>query len=94
MAKNSLNSIDSVLLIDPEKELYRRFTPLEATKIQLFSDKFKFAWIDTTAYKQIVNAIPLVLFWHITDAIIKYLYKRVLTEQGGTWLIIKIQINI
>ncbi len=73
LAKVSLNSRDPVLLVDPEKELYRRFTPLEAARIQSFPDDFKFAGTETTAYRQIGNAIPPVMFWHITDAIIKYL---------------------
>lgn len=73
LAKVSLNSRDPVLLVDPEKELYRRFTPLEAARIQSFPDSFKFAGTETTAYKQIGNAIPPVMFWHITDAVVKYL---------------------
>lgn len=73
LAKVSLNSRDPVLLVDPQKELYRRFTPLEAARIQSFPDTFQFAGTETTAYKQIGNAIPPVMFWHITDAIIKYL---------------------
>lgn len=73
LAKVSLNSRDPVLLVDPEKELYRRFTPLEAARIQSFPDNFKFSGNDTTAYRQIGNAIPPVMFWHITDAIVKYL---------------------
>lgn len=73
LAKVSLNSRDPVLLVNPEKELYRRFTPLEAARIQSFPDDFKFAGTETTAYKQIGNAIPPVLFWHVMDAIVKYL---------------------
>ena len=73
LAKVSLNSRDPVLLVDSQKELYRRFTPLEAARIQSFPDTFQFAGTETTAYKQIGNAIPPVMFWHITDAIIKYL---------------------
>lgn len=76
LAKVSLNSRDPVLLVDREKELYRRFTPLEAARIQSFPDDFMFAGTETTAYKQIGNAIPPVLFWHITDAIIKYLDEQ------------------
>lgn len=75
LAKVSLNSRDPVLLVDPAKELYRRFTPLEAARIQSFPDNFKFAGTETTAYRQIGNAIPPVMFWHITDEIIKYLEK-------------------
>jgi len=73
LAKVSLNSRDPVLLVDAKKELYRRFTPLEAARIQSFPDKFKFAGSETDAYRQIGNAIPPVLFWHITDSIINYL---------------------
>lgn len=40
LAKVSLNSRDPVLLVNPEKELYRRFTPLEAARIQSFPDEF------------------------------------------------------
>jgi len=75
LAKVSLNSRDPVLLVDPEKELYRRFTPLEAARIQSFPNDFKFAGTETTAYRQIGNAIPPVMFWHITNEIIKYLEK-------------------
>ena len=73
LAKVSLNSRDPVLLVDPEAERYRRFTPLEAARIQSFPDDFKFAGSETTAYRQIGNAIPPVLFWYIVDAIVSYL---------------------
>lgn len=36
LAKVSLNSRDPVLLVKPEEELYRRFTPREAARIQSF----------------------------------------------------------
>lgn len=73
LAKVSLNSRDPVLLVDPKTERYRRFTPLEAARIQSFPDDFKFAGTETTAYHQIGNAIPPVMFWHIVDAITNYL---------------------
>lgn len=66
LAKVSLNSRDPVLLVNPEKELYRRFTPREAARIQSFPDEFQFAGSETDAYRQIGNAVPPVLFWHIT----------------------------
>ncbi len=65
LAKVSLNSRDPVLLVDPGKELYRRFTPREAARIQSFPDSFQFAGSESDAYRQIGNAIPPVLFWHI-----------------------------
>jgi DNA (cytosine-5)-methyltransferase 1 len=65
LAKTSLNSRDPVLLVDPAKELYRRFTPREAARIQSFPDTFEFADSEFDSYKQIGNAIPPVMFWHI-----------------------------
>lgn len=73
LAKVSLNSRDPVLLVDPKKELYRRFTPREAARIQSFPDTFKFAGSETNAYKQIGNAVPPVLFWHIAKQVSKYM---------------------
>ena len=69
LAKVSLNSRDPVLLVNPEKELYRRFTPREAARIQSFPDKFSFVGSDGNAYRQIGNAIPPVLMWHIAKAV-------------------------
>lgn len=73
LAKVSLNSRDPVLLVNPEKELYRRFTPREAARIQSFPDTFKFAGSETDAYRQIGNAVPPVLFWHIANKVAEYL---------------------
>lgn len=69
LAKVSLNSRDPVLLVDPEKELYRRFTPREAARIQSFPDTFEFAGSEADAYRQIGNAIPPVVMWHIINAL-------------------------
>lgn len=65
LAKVSLNGTDPVLSTGPDS--YRRFTPLEAARIQSFPDGFKFAGGDLDAYRQIGNAIPPVLMWHIFD---------------------------
>lgn len=73
LAKVSLNSRDPVLLVDPEKELYRRFTPREAARIQSFPEKFEFAGSETDAYRQIGNAVPPVLFWHVCNKVASYL---------------------
>lgn len=73
LAKASLNSRDPVLLVDPQKELYRRFTPAEASRIQSFPDSFIHDESDLTAYRQIGNAIPPVMFWHIMNSVKKYL---------------------
>ena len=73
LAKVSLNSRDPVLLVDAENELYRRFTPREAARIQSFPDEFVFAGSETDAYRQIGNAVPPVLFWHVTRKVADYL---------------------
>lgn len=71
LAKVSLNSRDPVLLVDGKKELYRRFTPLEAARIQSFPDKFVFVGSEADAYRQIGNAIPPVLMWHLAKSILR-----------------------
>jgi DNA (cytosine-5)-methyltransferase 1 len=69
LAKVSLNSRDPVLLVDPGKELYRRFTPREAARIQSFPDSFVFPGSDAVSYKQIGNAIAPVVMWHVAKAL-------------------------
>ncbi len=76
LAKVSLNSRDPVLLVNPEKELYRRFTPREAARIQSFPDTFVFTGTETDAYRQIGNAIPPVMFWHIAKAVANLLDSK------------------
>lgn len=71
LSKTSLNSRDPVLLVDPDKEIYRRFTPREAAGIQSFPEDFQFPVSETQAYKQIGNAIPPVLMWHVANALSK-----------------------
>lgn len=73
LAKVSLNSRDPVLLVDATKELYRRFTPKEAAGIQSFPNSFMFAGTEGDAYRQIGNAIPPVLSWHIFSEILTHL---------------------
>ena len=73
LAKVSLNSRDPVLLVDPDKELYRRFTPREAARIQSFPDSFTFAGSEACAYRQIGNAIAPAMFWHIAKAVADFL---------------------
>jgi DNA (cytosine-5)-methyltransferase 1 len=75
LAKVSLNSRDPVLLVDADKELYRRFTPREAARIQSFPDTFQFAGTEIDAYRQIGNAIPPVMFWHIASSVADLLDK-------------------
>lgn len=73
LAKVSINSRDPVLLVDKKKEKYRRFTPIEAAKIQSFPDRFKFSGSEADAYRQIGQAIPPVLMWHLTKSVIEIL---------------------
>lgn len=76
LAKVSLNSRDPVLLVDPAKELYRRFTVREAARIQSFPDDFVFPVSEFQAYRQIGNAIPPVLMWNVMDEVVKLLKKN------------------
>ena len=73
LAKTSLNSRDPVLLVNPESDLYRRFTPREAARIQSFPDCFLLPLSDKNAYQHIGNAIPPVMFWYLGRAIADYL---------------------
>lgn len=75
LAKTSLNSRDPVLLVNPEKEVYRRFTPDEAASIQSFPEKFVFPVSETQAYRQIGNAIPPVMMWHVANSLAKHLVE-------------------
>lgn len=75
LAKTSINSRDPVLLVDPQKELYRRFTPREAARIQSFPDTFRFPVSDTYAYRQIGNAVPPVMMWYIAKALVSCIEK-------------------
>jgi len=75
LAKVSLNSRDPVLLVDKDKELYRRFTPKEAAGIQSFPNTFIFAGSESDAYRQIGNAIPPVVMWHLANNVYNFLSK-------------------
>ena len=70
LAKTSINSRDPVLLVDPDKELYRRFTPREAARIQSFPDTFAFPVSDPYAYRQIGNAVPPVMMWYVANSVL------------------------
>jgi DNA (cytosine-5)-methyltransferase 1 len=73
LAKVSMNSRDPILLVEPENELYRRFTPQEAASIQSFPENFIFAGSESDAYRQIGNAIPPVLMWHVVRSVLRLL---------------------
>ena len=76
LAKTSINSRDPVLLVDANTELYRRFTPQEAARIQSFPDDFIFPVSENFAYKQIGNAVPPVMMWHIANALQEAITKN------------------
>ena len=82
LAKTSINSRDPLLLVDPETELYRRFTPREAARIQSFPESFILNNSEPKSYKQIGNAIPPVLMWHIADALRKAIIPFDTTESS------------
>ncbi len=73
LAKVSLNSRDPVLLVDALAERYRRFTPLEAARIQSFPDSFVFMGSEADAYRQIGNAVPPVLMWKIINQLLPHI---------------------
>ncbi len=71
LSKASLNSTDPVLF---ENGKYRRFTPREAARIQSFPDNFKLGSVsETRQYRAIGNAVPPVLMWYITNALMEIL---------------------
>jgi len=70
LAKVSLNSTDPVLLVDGR---YRMFTPREVARIQSFPDKFKLECPKSAAYYGLGNAVPPVLMWYVSQAVIKAL---------------------
>lgn len=54
----------------------RRLSAREAARIQSFPDDFIFYPSTSAAYKQIGNAVPPVLAWHIAMAVEKFLDKN------------------
>jgi DNA (cytosine-5)-methyltransferase 1 len=49
--------------------LPRRLSAREAARLQSFPDEFRFPVSTTKAYKQIGNAVPPVLAWHLAGAV-------------------------
>ncbi len=77
LAKTSMNSRDPILLVDTETELYRRFTPREAARIQSFPESFHLNDSENKSYKQIGNAVPPVFMWHIAKQL-----EKAINEEG------------
>ena len=59
----------------------RRLSAREAARIQTFPDDFIFYPSTSSAYKQIGNAVPPVLAWHIAKAIERFIYKNLERKQ-------------
>jgi DNA (cytosine-5)-methyltransferase 1 len=53
----------------------RRLSAREAARIQSFPDDFTFYPSTSSAYKQIGNAVPPVLAWHLAKSVEKFLDK-------------------
>lgn len=69
LSKVSLNSTDPVLL---EEGKYRRFTPREAARIQSFPNDFNLNIVsENRQYRAIGNAVPPVLMWYLTNALMR-----------------------
>lgn len=66
LAKVSLNSTDPVLM---DNGRYRRFTPREVARIQSFPDSFELIGPENKQYLALGNAIPPVMFWHISKSL-------------------------
>jgi DNA (cytosine-5)-methyltransferase 1 len=58
----------------------RRLSAREAARIQSFPDDFVFYPSTSSAYKQIGNAVPPVMGWHLGKAIKEFLHKEVIHE--------------
>lgn len=54
----------------------RRLSAREAARIQSFPDDFIFYPSTSSAYKQIGNAVPPVMAWHVATALEKFLNKH------------------
>lgn len=55
---------------DPDDlSTWRRLTPRECARLQTFPDDFVFSTQQTHSYRQIGNAVPPVLGWHVAKAI-------------------------
>ena len=74
LSKVSLNSTDPVLMVDGR---YRRFSCVEAARIQSFPDTFDLTDLSQgRKYKAIGNAVPPVLMWHIAQSLVKAITNK------------------
>lgn len=74
LSKVSLNSTDPVLMVNGR---YRRFSCVEAARIQSFPDNFDLTNLSQgRIYKAIGNAVPPVLMWHIAHSLTKVITNK------------------
>ncbi|MEK7497597.1 MAG: DNA cytosine methyltransferase [Patescibacteria group bacterium] len=59
----------------------RRLSAREAARIQSFPDNFVFYPSTSSAYKQVGNAVPPVMAWHVARAVQKFLDKINLEDE-------------
>lgn len=68
---------------DPENMSYwRRLSVRECARLQTFPDDFEFKGSATAAYKQVGNAVPPVLGWHVAHSVAKCLHQINWTQEG------------
>ena len=60
-------------LVDPRKRALQKIFTREAARIQSFPDSFSFVGSQGDAYRQIGNAIPPVVMWHLVQKLENYL---------------------
>lgn len=54
-------------LIPPHPEKHRRFSVREVARLQTFPDKFEFKGSNSAAYRQIGNAVPVLMAYNIAN---------------------------
>jgi DNA (cytosine-5)-methyltransferase 1 len=70
---------------DPDNMLYwRRLSVRECARIQTFPDYFEFKGSATASYKQVGNAVPPVLGWHVANSVAKCLSQINLKQSEFT----------
>ena len=52
-----------------DRTFWRRLTVREAARLQTFPDEFKFSGMKSSSYKQVGNAVPPMLGWHVAKAL-------------------------
>jgi len=83
LAKVSLNSTDPVVRTGGR---LRMFTPREVARIQSFPETFQLSGTRTLDYKALGNAVPPVLMWHVTAAVMAALGSPTLSKANEATL--------